>query len=146
MTQRIILVSAVALINRKNQTLLAQRPKGKAMADLWEFPGGKIESGETPETALIREVEEELGIFIDSKNLTPISFASHAYPDFHLFMPLYGCRRWEGEIKKREHQQLEWVDADQLANYPMPEADLPLISPIMHFIQMSSLEKTEKLC
>ncbi len=122
-----VLVSAVALIDIDGRVLLAQRPEGKSMAGLWEFPGGKVEQGETPEAALIRELEEELGINTWQSCLAPLSFASHSYPDFHLLMPLFACRKWEGTPASREGQALKWVRANDLKNFPMPEADLPLI-------------------
>lgn len=125
-----ILVSAVALIDQDGRVLLAQRPDGKSMAGLWEFPGGKVEPGETPEAALIRELEEELGISTWKSCLAPLTFASHGYPDFHLLMPLFACRRWEGIVQGREGQNLAWVRPKDLRNYPMPPADLPLI-PIL---------------
>ncbi len=125
-----VLVSAVALIDRDGRVLLAQRPEGRSMAGLWEFPGGKVEPGETPEAALIRELREELGIGTWQSCLAPLTFASHAYPDFHLLMPLFACRRWEGVPEPREAQALRWVRPDELRRYPMPPADLPLI-PIL---------------
>jgi 8-oxo-dGTP diphosphatase len=106
---------------------LGQRPEGKSMAGLWEFPGGKVEPGETPEAALIRELEEELGINTWQSCLAPLSFASHSYDDFHLLMPLFACRKWEGTPQSKEGQNLKWVRAKDLRNYPMPEADIPLI-------------------
>lgn len=127
---RIVLVSAVALIDPDGRVLLAQRPEGKSMAGLWEFPGGKVEDGETPEDALIRELHEELGIDTRASCLAPLAFASHAYADFHLLMPLFVCRRWEGVPQSREGQALKWVRAADLRNYPMPPADIPLI-PIL---------------
>jgi len=126
----IILVAACALIDEDNRVLLAQRPEGRKLAGLWEFPGGKVEPGETPETALIRELQEELAITIPLPCLAPLTFASHAYDDFHLLMPLYICRKWEGELACREHAALKWVRASRLRDYPMPAADLPLI-PIL---------------
>ncbi len=125
-----ILVSAVALIDIDGRVLLAQRPKGKSMAGLWEFPGGKVEQNETPETALIRELQEELGIDTWRSCLAPLTFASHSYDDFHLLMPLFACRKWEGTPTPREGQTLKWVHANQLRDYPMPAADVPLI-PIL---------------
>ncbi len=125
-----VLVSAVALIDRDNRVLLAQRPEGKAMAGLWEFPGGKIEEGETPEDALVRELHEELGIETWNSCLAPLTFASHSYDDFHLLMPLFACRKWNGIVTAREGQTLAWVPAAKLREYPMPEADIPLI-PIL---------------
>lgn len=127
---RIVLVSAVALIDPDGRVLLAQRPEGKSLAGLWEFPGGKVEEGESPETALIRELHEELGIDTQASCLAPLTFASHAYPDFHLLMPLFVCRRWEGTPHSREGQALKWVRAADLRSYPMPPADVPLI-PIL---------------
>ena len=123
----IVLVAAVALIDADNRVLIAQRPEGKSMAGLWEFPGGKIEPGETPEAALHRELKEELGIDLCMTCLAPFNFASHAYEAFHLLMPLYICRTWEGEITPREGQSVKWVRAIELSRYPMPPADLPLI-------------------
>ena len=125
---RLILVSAVALIDRDGRVLLAQRPPGKSMAGLWEFPGGKVEAEETPEAALIRELHEELGIETWASCLAPLTFASHAYPDFHLLMPVFACRKWEGIVQPREGQQLAWVQPGHLRDYPMPPADLPLIA------------------
>ena len=125
-----VLVSAVALIDVEGRVLLAQRPEGKSMAGLWEFPGGKVEQGETPETALIRELREELGIDTWASCLAPLTFASHSYDDFHLLMPLFACRRWEGVPRGREGQALEWVRVQDLRAYPMPPADVPLI-PIL---------------
>jgi len=122
-----VLVSAVALIDVDGRVLLAQRPEGRSMAGLWEFPGGKVERGETPETALIRELEEELGIDTWASCLAPLTFASHAYEDFHLLMPLFACRKWQGQPVAREGQTLKWVRARDLRDYPMPPADLPLI-------------------
>lgn len=127
---KIVLVSAVALIDVDGRVLLAQRPEGKSMAGLWEFPGGKIEPGETPEAALIRELHEELGIDTWSSCLAPLTFASHAYDDFHLLMPLFACRKWQGTPMSREDQKLAWVRATALRDYPMPPADVPLI-PIL---------------
>lgn len=125
-----ILVSAVALIDVDGRVLLAQRPAGKSMAGLWEFPGGKVEPGETPEAALIRELHEELGIDTWASCLAPLTFASHSYVDFHLLMPLYACRKWEGIPTAQEGQSLKWVRVTDLRNYPMPPADIPLI-PIL---------------
>ena len=126
----LILVAAVALIDEDGRVLLAQRPEGKSMAGLWEFPGGKVEAGETPEAALIREIGEELGISLRLPCIAPLTFASHAYESFHLLMPLFVCRRWEGEITPREGQALAWVRGNALRDYAMPPADLPLI-PIL---------------
>jgi 8-oxo-dGTP diphosphatase len=125
-----LLVSAVALIDPEGRILLAQRPPGKSLAGLWEFPGGKVEPGETPEQALIRELKEEIGIDTWSSCLAPLTFASHCYPDFHLLMPLFACRRWDGIPSPREGQTLAWVRPNALRDYPMPPADLPLI-PIL---------------
>jgi 8-oxo-dGTP diphosphatase len=127
---KIILVSAVALIDGEGRILLAQRPEGKSMAGLWEFPGGKVEPGETPEAALVRELHEELGIETWDSCLAPLTFASHAYPDFHLLMPLFACRKWNGIAQAKEGQTLAWVRSRDLRNYPMPPADEPLI-PIL---------------
>lgn len=127
---KIVLVAAVALIDPDGRVLLAQRPEGKSLAGLWEFPGGKVDPGETPEEALIRELQEELGINTWRSCLAPLTFASHAYDDFHLMMPLYACRRWEGIPQPQEGQKLAWVRANDLTNYPMPPADIPLI-PIL---------------
>jgi 8-oxo-dGTP diphosphatase len=124
---KMVLVAAVALVDADGRVLLAQRPEGKSMAGLWEFPGGKIEQGETPEAALIRELQEELGIDTWASCLAPLSFASHAYADFHLLMPLFICRKWQGQPQSREGQALKWVRPADLRNYPMPAADLPLI-------------------
>ncbi|UXM95622.1 MULTISPECIES: (deoxy)nucleoside triphosphate pyrophosphohydrolase [unclassified Bartonella] len=125
--KKLLLVVACALIDADNRILLAQRPEGKNLAGLWEFPGGKVEQGEEPEAALIRELHEELGITTKIDCLAPLSFASHTYDDFHLLMPLYICRRFEGIASGREGQALKWVRADKLQDYPMPPADLPLI-------------------
>ncbi|MGQ0611874.1 MAG: (deoxy)nucleoside triphosphate pyrophosphohydrolase [Paracoccaceae bacterium] len=127
---KILLVSAVALIDPEGRVLLARRPPGKSMAGLWEFPGGKVDPGETPEAALVRELKEELGIDTWKSCLAPLTFASHAYDDFHLLMPLFACRRWDGIPTPREGQDLAWVRPGQLRDYPMPPADLPLI-PIL---------------
>ena len=125
-----VLVSAVALVDADGRVLLAQRPEGKMMAGLWEFPGGKVEPGETPERALIRELQEELGVDTWQSCLAPLTFASHAYEDFHLLMPLFICRKWQGIPQPREGQALKWVRATELRKYPMPPADIPLI-PIL---------------
>lgn len=126
MTGRVVLVVAAALYDAEGRILLAQRPAGKPMAGLWEFPGGKIESGETPERALVRELHEELSIMVDETSLKPITFASHAYPDFHLLMPLFSTESWEGELAPREGQALAWVRSSDLHLYPAPAADIPL--------------------
>ena len=123
-----ILVVAVALIDVDGRVLIAQRPEGKALAGLWEFPGGKVEPGERPEAALIRELNEELGIDVNEACLAPFVFASHAYESFHLLMPLYLCRRWSGVVVKREHTALAWVKPNKLSDYPMPPADAPLVA------------------
>ena len=128
MSVRLVLVAACALIDPDGRILIAQRPKGKSMAGLWEFPGGKVEAGERPEQSLIRELKEELGITVKEECLAPLTFASHLYPDFHLLMPLYVCRRWEGIVTGQEQQQLKWVRPADLKTYPMPPADEPLIS------------------
>lgn len=126
----VVLVAAVALIDGEGRVLLARRPPGKSMAGLWEFPGGKVEPGETPEAALIRELHEELGIDTWESCLAPLTFASHGYDGFHLLMPLFACRRWQGIVTPREGQELAWSRAADLARYPMPPADIPLI-PIL---------------
>jgi 8-oxo-dGTP diphosphatase len=123
----LILVVACALVDTDKRVLIAQRPQDKAMAGLWEFPGGKVEPGERPETTLIRELHEEIGITVSEACLAPLTFASHAYSSFHLLMPLYICRRWEGLVVAREGQNLAWVRANKLRDYPMPAADIPLI-------------------
>lgn len=125
-----ILVSAVALIDRDGRVLLARRPKGKSMAGLWEFPGGKMEDGESPEDCLVRELHEELGIETWNSCLAPLTFASHRYDDFHLLMPLFACRKWEGIPLAQEGQTLAWAHPADLRDYPMPPADIPLI-PIL---------------
>ena len=127
----LVLVAACALVDADGRVLLAQRPQGKPMAGLWEFPGGKVETGERPEETLIRELEEELGIVVREPCLAPLTFASHAYPDFHLLMPLYVCRRWEGTVTPREGQALAWVRPNRLRDYEMPPADVPLVSHLM---------------
>ncbi|MEJ5218002.1 (deoxy)nucleoside triphosphate pyrophosphohydrolase [Cognatishimia sp. D5M38] len=129
-----VLVSAVCLIDRDGRVLLAQRPEGKSMAGLWEFPGGKVEDGETPEVALIRELEEELGINTWESCLAPLTFASHAYEKFHLLMPLFACRKWEGTPIAREGQVLKWVYPKDFRDYPMPPADIPLIPMIRDWV------------
>jgi 8-oxo-dGTP diphosphatase len=125
---RIVLVSAVALVDADGRVLLAQRPAGKPMAGLWEFPGGKVDPGETPETALIRELAEELGIDVTASCLAPFTFTSHSYPGFHLLMPLYVCRKWSGIPAAREGQRFAWVRPARLGDYPMPPADKPLVA------------------
>ncbi|MGH6779870.1 MAG: (deoxy)nucleoside triphosphate pyrophosphohydrolase [Bradyrhizobium sp.] len=128
------LVVACALIDADNRVLIAQRPKGKALAGLWEFPGGKVEPGERPEQTLIRELEEEIGIKVSEPCLAPLAFASHAYESFHLLMPLYICRRWDGPVTAREGQSLAWVRPTKLRDYPMPPADLPLIPHLVEVL------------
>ncbi len=128
MTIKLVLVAACALIDPDGRVLIAQRPPGKSMAGLWEFPGGKVEASERLEQSLIRELKEELGIVVKEECLAPLTFASHLYPDFYLLMPLYVCRRWEGFVEAREGQQLKWVRPRELRNFPMPPADEPLIS------------------
>jgi len=129
-----VLVVAAALVDDDGRVLIAQRPPGKSMAGLWEFPGGKIGAGETPEAALVRELQEELGIDISSACLAPFTFASHRYPEFHLLMPLYLCRRWRGVPSPREGQRLAWVRPVRLADYPMPPADVPLVAMLRDFL------------
>jgi 8-oxo-dGTP diphosphatase len=131
---RLLLVVACALVDVDNRVLIAQRPEGKALAGLWEFPGGKLDAGERPEPALIRELKEELGIDVKEACLAPLTFASHAYPDFHLLMPLYVCRRWEGTVASREGQALKWVRAGKLRDWPMPPADEPLIPALIDLL------------
>ncbi len=131
---RRVLVSAVALIDPDGRVLLAKRPEGKTLTGLWEFPGGKVEDGETPETALIRELKEELGINVAQSCLAPLTFASHGYETFHLLMPLFVCRRWQGLAQPLEGQELKWVRAQDLKNYPMPPADAPLIPHIVDLL------------
>lgn len=129
-----VLVSAVALIDADGRVLLAQRPTGKSMAGLWEFPGGKVEQGETPEAALIRELHEELGIETWQSCLAPLIFASHGYDDFHLLMPVFACRKWDGIVTPKEGQELAWVYAKDLKSYQMPPADIPLISVLRDWL------------
>ena len=131
---KIVLVSAVALIDTDGKVLLAQRPEGKSMAGLWEFPGGKVEAGETPEHALIRELEEELGINTWESCLAPLTFASHSYEDFHLLMPLFACRKWKGIPRPKEGQTLTWAEPKRLRDFPMPAADIPLIPIIRDWL------------
>ncbi len=135
---KMVLVVACALIDADGRILLAQRPEGKALAGLWEFPGGKLEPGERPEDALIRELFEELGITVKHACLAPLTFASHAYDDFHLLMPLYVCRRWEGEVTGREGQAVAWVRPQKLRDYPMPPADGPLIPHLQDLLSSFS--------
>ena len=131
---KLVLVAAVVLVDADGRILLAQRPEGKAMAGLWEFPGGKVEPGETPEAALIRELHEELGIDTWASCLAPLTFASHGYAEFHLLMPVFICRRWDGIVTPHEGQKLAWVTPDRLRDYPMPEADSPLIPIIRDWV------------
>jgi len=130
----LVLVAAVALLDADNRVLIAQRPEGKAMAGLWEFPGGKVEAGETPEAALIRELKEELHIDVPAPCLAPFTFASHEYDDFHLLMPLYICRKWHGAVAPTEGQAVKWVRPMRLRDYPMPSADAPLISMLQDLL------------
>src|SRR6056297_1401219 len=132
--RRIVLVAAVALVDPDGRVLIAERPEGKAMAGLWEFPGGKVEPGETPEACLIRELEEELGIGTWESCLAPITFASHAYDDFHLLMPLFVCRKWQGTVTALEGQRLAWVKPVRLGDYPMPPADVPLVAMLRDWL------------
>ena len=134
MTPPVVLVVAVALVDADGRVLLARRPEGKAMAGLWEFPGGKVRDGETPEAALIRELSEELGIDVSASCLAPFTFASHAYDDFHLVMPLYVCRVWQGQAAAREGQELAWVRPQRLADYAMPPADEPLVALLRDYL------------
>lgn len=131
---KMVLVSAVALIDTDGRVLLAQRPEGKSMAGLWEFPGGKVEAGETPEAALVRELHEELGIETWNSCLAPLTFASHSYDEFHLLMPLFACRKWAGTPHAREGQTLKWVYPKDMRSYPMPSADIPLISVLRDWL------------
>lgn len=129
-----VLVSAVALIDADGRVLLTQRPPGKPMAGLWEFPGGKVGRDETPEEALVRELGEELGLDVEESCLAPLTFASHRYPDFHLLMPLFVCRIWHGQARPREGQRVAWVRPDRMGDYPMPPADLPLVAMLRDFL------------
>jgi 8-oxo-dGTP diphosphatase len=131
---KILLVAACALVDADNRVLIAQRPADKSMAGLWEFPGGKVEEGETPEDCLIRELTEELGVTTWKSCLAPLSFASHGYDTFHLLMPLYVCRKWEGNVRAVEHQAIKWVRPVRLRDYPMPPADEPLIPPLIDLL------------
>ena len=128
MSVKLVLVAACALVDADGRVLIAQRPAGRPMAGLWEFPGGKVELNETPEATLIRELQEELGIIVNEECLAPLTFASHSYADFHLVMPLYVCRRWDGLVRAQEGQDLAWVRPNRLKDYPMPPADVPLIA------------------
>jgi len=127
-SKRLVLVAAVALVDADGRVLLQQRPPGKAMAGLWEFPGGKVEAGETPEASLLRELKEELDLDVSASCLAPFTFASHAYDDFHLLMPLFVCRRWDGRVRPLEGQKIAWVRPLRMADYPMPPADRPLVA------------------
>jgi len=131
---RVLLVVAVALVDADGRVLIARRPEGKTLAGLWEFPGGKVDAHERPEAALIRELKEELGIDVEQSCLAPLTFASHSYDDFHLLMPLYVCRRWQGVVGPREGQELQWVMPLKLRDYPMPPADLPLIPHVIDLL------------
>ena len=131
---KLTLVVACALVDVDNRVLITQRPQGKALAGLWEFPGGKLEAGERPEASLIRELQEEIGITVKEACLAPLTFASHTYDDFHLLMPLYICRRWEGQAVPREGQNLAWVRPNKLRDYPMPAADIPLIPHLIDLL------------
>ena len=131
MSTKLLLVAACALIDADGRVLIAQRPPGKEMAGLWEFPGGKVEQGERPEDTLIRELSEELGIVVSEACLAPLTFASHAYSAFHLLMPLYVCRRWEGRPESKVHSQIAWLRPNRLRDYPMPPADEPLVSHLV---------------
>ncbi|MEM7651298.1 MAG: 8-oxo-dGTP diphosphatase MutT [Pseudomonadota bacterium] len=130
----IVLVAAAALVNKDGEVLIAQRPEGKSMAGLWEFPGGKVDAGETPEFALMRELEEELAIETRPCRFHPIAFASHTYDNFHLLMPLFVCRAWKGEMKMNEHQSFAWVKPIDMLDYPMPEADIPLVAALREML------------
>ena len=131
---KLVLVVAAALIDADGRVLITQRPVGKRLAGLWEFPGGKVEPGERPEAALIRELGEELGIEVEEACLAPLTFASHAYEDFHLLMPLYVCRRWQGGVAAREAQEIKWVMPRSLRDYPMPPADTPLVPALIDLL------------
>jgi 8-oxo-dGTP diphosphatase len=134
--RKLVLVAACILLNENGAVLIAKRPKGRPLAGLWEFPGGKVEPGEEPEAALTRELDEELGIAIARQDLEPLTFASHAYPDFHLLMPLYLCRHWRGTMVAREAQELAWVSPAALEGYAMPPADEPLKVALRHLLSL----------
>jgi len=131
---KLLVVAACALVDADGRVLIAERPPGRTMAGLWEFPGGKVEAGERPEDTLIRELKEELDIVVREACLAPLTFASHSYADFHLLMPLYVCRRWDGTARALEGQRLAWVKPNRLKDYPMPPADLPLIPHLMELL------------
>jgi 8-oxo-dGTP diphosphatase len=131
---KIVLVAAVALVDADGRVLISKRPEGKQLGGLWEFPGGKVEHGERPEAALIRELKEELSIDVSESCLAPLTFASHAYADFHLLMPLYVCRRWKGQVIGAEGQEIAWVKPLRLKDYPMPPADVPLIPHLVDLL------------
>jgi len=131
---KIVLVAAVALVDADGRVLISKRPEGKQLGGLWEFPGGKVEADERPETALIRELKEELTIDVAESCLAPLTFASHAYPEFHLLMPLYVCRRWKGRVQGAEGQEIAWVKPLRLRDYPMPPADVPLIPHLVDLL------------
>lgn len=132
--RRLLLVAAVALLDADGRVLIAQRPPGKPMAGLWEFPGGKVDPGETPEQALVRELREELGVETRGSCLAPLTFASHGYEAFHLLMPLFACRKWAGTPTPREGQQLKWARVAALKDYPMPPADVPLVALLRDYL------------
>lgn len=134
MSSPLLIVAAAALVDVDGRVLIAQRPEGKTLGGLWEFPGGKLEPGESPEAALVRELREELGIEVKADCLAPFVFASHAYPEQHLLMPLYLCRRWEGFVKRRHHAALAWVRPANFGDYPMPPADIPLCAYLRDFL------------
>ena len=131
---KLVLVAACALVDADGRVLIAERPAGRTMAGLWEFPGGKIEQGERPEETLIRELKEELGIVVKEACLAPLTFASHSYADFHLLMPIYVCRKWEGFVHPLDGQALKWVRPKDMRSYPMPPADAPLIPPLIELL------------
>lgn len=131
---RLLVVAAAALVDADNRVLIAQRPQGKTFAGFWEFPGGKLDEGERPEDALVRELAEELGVAVEASRLTPLSFGSHTYEDFHLLMPLYVCRRWRGLVTPSEGQAVRWTQARDLRNYEMPPADVTLIAPLIDLL------------
>ena len=134
MSQDIVLVVACALVDDDGRVLLTRRPKGREMAGLWEFPGGKVESGELPEDALTRELKEELGVDVSQSCLAPLTFASHTYPKFHLLMPLWICQKWQGDIEAKERQELAWVPPNRMSRYQMPPADVPLVAHLRDFL------------